>query len=151
MGIGNILLADEGIGPKAVELLEAKGWGAKVDLLDGGTGGVHLLGDLQDYRHLVLIDATLDQNPPGFVRVIRPKFAQDYPPSLSAHDIGLKDLMDTAELMGYKPDTHLVVMSVELVQPVGMIFSPPVQAAMPQLLIEVEKILAKLLAPATVE
>ncbi|OGG93134.1 MAG: hypothetical protein A2527_14350 [Candidatus Lambdaproteobacteria bacterium RIFOXYD2_FULL_50_16] len=151
MGIGNILLADEGIGPKAVELLEAKGWGAKVDLLDGGTGGFHLLGDLQDYRHLVLIDATLDQNPPGFVRVIRPKFAQDYPPSLSAHDIGLKDLMDTAELMGYKPDTHLVVMSVELVQPVGMIFSPPVQAAMPQLLIEVEKILAKLLAPATVE
>src|SRR3989339_1194144 len=88
MGIGNILLADEGIGPKAVELLEAKGWGAKVDLLDGGTGGFHLLGDLQDYRHLVLIDATLDQNPPGFVRVIRPKFAQDYPPSLSAHDIG---------------------------------------------------------------
>ena len=150
MGIGNILLADEGIGPKAVELLEAKGWGAKVDLLDGGTGGVHLLGDLQDYRHLVLIDATLDQNPPGFVRVIRPKFAQDYPPSLSAHDIGLKDLMDTAELMGYKPDTHLVVMSVELVQPVGMIFSPPVQAAMPQLLIEVEKILAKLLAPVPV-
>ena len=150
MGIGNILLADEGIGPKAVELLEAKGWGAKVDLLDGGTGGFHLLGDLQDYRHLVLIDATLDQNPPGFVRVIRPKFAQDYPPSLSAHDIGLKDLMDTAELMGYKPDTHLVVMSVELVQPVGMIFSPPVQAAMPQLLIEVEKILAKLLAPVPV-
>jgi len=144
MGIGNILLADEGIGPKAVEILEAKGYGSQVDLIDGGTGGFHLLGDLEGYQNLILIDATLDQNPPGHIRVIRPKFAEDYPPSLSAHDIGLKDLLDTALLMGYQPDTHLVVMSVELVQPVGMTFSEKVEAAMPQLIEEIEQIIAGL-------
>ena len=144
LGIGNILLADEGIGPKAIEILESKGYKNSVDLLDGGTGGFHLLGELENYKHLILIDATLDNNPTGHVRVIRPKFAEDYPPSLSAHDIGLKDLLDTAELMGFKPDTHLVVMSVATVQPVGMTFSSEVEKAVPRLIEEVEQIVSQI-------
>lgn len=143
LGIGNILLADEGIGPKAVEMLQGKNLG-HVDLLDGGTGGFHLLGEIEGYDNLVLVDATLDQNPVGSIRVIKPKFASDYPPTLSAHDVGLKDLLDTAEVMGFKPDAHLVVMSVELVQPVGMHFSPKVEEAMPKLILEIETILAQI-------
>ena len=143
LGIGNILLADEGIGPKAVEMLQGKNLG-HVDLLDGGTGGFHLLGEIEGYENLILVDATLDQNPVGSIRVIKPKFASDYPPTLSAHDVGLKDLLDTAEVMGFKPDAHLVVMSVELVQPVGMHFSPKVEEAMPKLILEIETILAQI-------
>ncbi len=134
-------MADEGIGPKAVEILESQGYRDRVDLLDGGTGGFHLLGNLEGYEHLILIDATLDQNPPGSIRVIRPKFNIDYPPTLSAHDIGLKDLLDTAEVLGYKPDTHLVVMSVAEGQLVGMQFSTDVENAMPRLIEEVRKII----------
>ncbi|MDX2471171.1 MAG: hydrogenase maturation protease [SAR324 cluster bacterium] len=143
LGIGNILLADEGIGPKAVEILQEKNL-VGVDLLDGGTGGFHLLGEVEGYENLILVDATLDQNPVGSIRVIKPKFAADYPPTLSAHDVGLKDLLDTAEVMGFKPDAHLVVMSVELVQPVGMHFSPNVDKAMPQLILEIETILSQI-------
>ncbi len=148
LGVGNLILGDEGVGPQAIPLLEARGMGQRANLMDGGTGGFHLLGEIEGYQHLILIDATLDQHPAGTLRVIRPKFASDYPPSLSAHDIGLKDLLETAQIMGFKPDTHLVVMSVASIQPMSLELSPPVAAAMPALLELVEEILTQIEAGA---
>lgn len=42
------------------------------------------------------VDATIDGRPAGTVRVLEPRFASDFPRSLGAHDIGLRDLVAAA-------------------------------------------------------
>jgi hydrogenase maturation protease len=113
LGIGNLLLKDEGIGIHAIDYLKNKSLPDFVELLDGGTGGFHLLELFQKYQQIIIIDATLDQNPPGTVRLIEPKYSSDYPKSLSAHDIGLKDLVESAMLLGNVPKVYLIVVSIQ--------------------------------------
>jgi hydrogenase maturation protease len=112
LGVGNVLLGDEGAGVHAVRSMEAEAWPSHVTLLDGGTGGFHLLSLFEEFDRIVLVDATMDGQPPGTVRLIRPRFASDYPRTLSAHDIGLKDLVESAALLGLKPEVVLVTVSV---------------------------------------
>ena len=133
LGIGNVLLGDEGAGVHAVRRLERESWPPHVTLLDGGTGGFHLLSLFQEYERIVLVDATMDGQPPGTVRVIRPRFASDYPKTLSAHDIGLKDLVESAALLGHTPEVVLIVVSVRTL-PKGLHaeLSPEVAAALPR-------------------
>ena len=133
LGVGNVLLGDEGVGVHAVRRLEQDSWPPHVTLLDGGTGGFHLLSLFQEYGRIVLVDATMDGQPPGTVRVIRPRFASDYPKTLSAHDIGLKDLIESAALLGHAPEVVLIVVSVTtLPEGLKMEMSPDVAAALPR-------------------
>lgn len=64
LGIGNLVLKDEGVGIHIIHRLEQMQLPEGVDILDGGTGGIFLIGTLQQYRHIIMIDATLD-NPPS--------------------------------------------------------------------------------------
>ena len=133
LGIGNVLLGDEGVGVHAVRRLEKEAWPAHVKLLDGGTGGFHLLSLFQEYPRIVLVDATMDGQPPGTVRVIRPRFASDYPRTLSAHDIGLKDLVESAALLGHAPEVVIVAISVKtLPEGLTMDMTPEVAASLPR-------------------
>ncbi len=120
LGIGNLLLQDEGIGIHTIDYLKNKTLPNHVELLDGGTGGFHLLELFQRYNQIIIIDATLDQNEPGTVRLIEPKYSTDYPKSLSAHDIGLKDLVESAMLLGNSPKVYLIVVSINNFQELGI-------------------------------
>ncbi|MGL4780301.1 MAG: hydrogenase maturation protease, partial [Bacteroidales bacterium] len=91
LGLGNLVLKDEGVGIHAIQELEKEDLPEHVDLLDGGTGGISLIGTLQEYKRVIMIDATLDNNPSGTIKVIKPKYSTDYPTLLSAHEIGLRD------------------------------------------------------------
>lgn len=136
MGIGNILLRDEGAGIHVVTWLEKEGF-TGADLIDGGTGGFHLLGLLQEYRRVIITDASLDQHPAGHVRVLHPRYARDFPVQLSAHEIGLKDLLDAVYLLGNAPEIYLVAISIKDFQELGMELSPEVEEAIP---LAVEKV-----------
>jgi len=131
MGVGNVLMGDEGVGVHAVRALEAKAWPPHVSLLDGGTGGFHLLSTFGECDVLVMIDATLDDRPPGTVSIIEPRYASDFPKALSAHDIGLKDLVESAALLRMMPRVMLVTISVADLQPMQMTMSPEVEASLP--------------------
>ena len=122
---------DEGVGIHVVTALEKEGGIAGADLMDGGTGGFHLLGYIQSYKTIVIIDASLDEHPPGHIRVLHPRYARDFPRQLSAHEIGLKDLIDSAILLGEVPQLHLVAISVRDFQDMGMELSPEVESAVP--------------------
>ncbi len=121
---------DEGVGIQVVSTLEKEGFKG-ADLMDGGTGGFHLLGFIQSYKTIIIIDASLDHYPVGHVRVLHPKYANDFPIQLSAHEVGLKDLIDAAGLLGSMPDLHLVAISVKDFQDMGMNLSPEVEQAIP--------------------
>ena len=130
LGIGNILLRDEGVGIHIIKGLEEEGYN-KADLMDGGTGGFHLLGFIQSYEIVIIIDASLDDFPAGNVRILHPKYAKDFPRQLSAHEIGLKDLLDSAFLLGNMPQIYLIAISIKDFQEMGVELTPEVARAVP--------------------
>jgi len=141
LGIGNLLMGDEGIGVHAIRALESEPLPDDVTILDGGTGGFHLLELFSDHRHMILIDATLDDRDPGAVRVLHPKFAVDFPRSLSAHDIGLRDLVESAVLLGPLPTMDLITISIAKIQSMTLEMSPEVEAAIPEVIATVRRLI----------
>ncbi len=144
LGMGNILLRDEGVGVRSVEYLQDKDLPGNVDLLDGGTGGFTLLPEIMKYDEVILIDATLDDRPQGTIRVIKPRFSKDFPRAMSTHDIGLKDLIDSASVLGKLPPLHLVVVTIRDIQPMDMDLSPEVAAVLPKVHGTILEILEKI-------
>ncbi|MDR0825083.1 MAG: hydrogenase maturation protease, partial [Prevotella sp.] len=67
LGVGNLLLKDEGVGIHVIQALEQEQLPSGIHLMDGGTGGFHLMSWLEEYERIIMIDATLDNNPPGTV------------------------------------------------------------------------------------
>lgn len=133
LGIGNLLMGDEGIGVHAVRTLAETELPPEVTVVDGGTGGFHLLGWLEAFDRIVLIDAALDDRPPGTVSVTEPRYPADLPRTLTAHDIGLRDLVEAAALVGATPRLRLVTVSVDHLQPMDTALSPAVAAALPEI------------------
>ncbi len=134
MGVGNLILNDEGIGIHIVKTLSGMALPPEVDLLDGGTGGLTLLETLQNYQQLILVDAALDNNPAGTIRRLCPRYSSDYPTLLCAHEIGVKEMIDAMLLLGHNPHIELLVVSVRNCNKLGMQLSPEVRRAVPQVL-----------------
>jgi hydrogenase maturation protease len=141
LGIGNVLMGDEGVGVHAVRSLQNSPIPDGVDVIDGGTGGFHLLSFFEDYASIIMIDATMDGQAPGTVRTLKPRFASDYPRTLSAHDIGLRDLVETAALLEHRPDVTLVTISIDSMQPMQMQLSDPIAGAIPAVMRVVQTLL----------
>ncbi len=139
LGIGNLLLRDEGIGIHIIRKLERENFQG-VDLLDGGTGGLNLLEHIQSHRKVIVVDASLDHHPAGTVRVLHPEFAKDFPRQLSAHEIGLNDLIEAAQMIGNMPELHLVAISVKNFQELGMELSPEARAAIPEAVVRIREL-----------
>jgi hydrogenase maturation protease len=134
LGVGNYLLGDEGVGVHAARALAGEDLPDGVTVVDGGTGGFHLLEYFQKYPAVVLIDATMDGRPAGTVEVRRPRFAAEFPRALSAHDIGLRDLIESAILTRDLPSCILITVSVDSIQDMAVELSPPVAASIPHVL-----------------
>ncbi len=128
LGIGNVLMGDEGAGAYVAQRLAERGVPRGVEVLDGGVGSFLLLEPMQSARRIILIDATMDGQPPGSIRRLSPRFSCDYPRTLTAHDIGLKDLLDAFHLLGQAPEVTLFAISVAAAE-MGMGLSPPVAGA----------------------
>lgn len=107
LGIGNILLSDEGIGVRVVETLrERYVLPASVEVFDGGTAGMDLLEVLAGRRHLIIVDAIVAAGPPGTVHRLSdsdvPAFLRQ---RLSPHQLGLPDILAFLALMDAAPET----------------------------------------------
>ncbi len=131
LGIGNLLMGDEGVGVHVANYLQTHQVLQEVDIIDGGTGGFHLLEYFQQYPRVILIDATLDGKPPGTISLLKPRFSSDYPPTLSAHDIGLKDLLDALYLLEQQPEIILFTVSINDISRVSMELSPEIKSCVP--------------------
>lgn len=112
LGIGNVLWADEGFGVRCVERLAEK-WSFTDDvrLMDGGTQGLYLLPFLEEADILVVFDAVDYGLPPGTMKIVEnddvPRFMGAK--KMSLHQTGFQDVIATAQLMGYCPETLLLV------------------------------------------
>jgi len=133
LGIGNVLMGDEGVGVEVVRQISQMPLPNNVQCLDGGTGSFLLLEPMQRADRIILIDATIDGNPPGTVTRLTPNFSSDYPKTLTAHDIGLKDLLDAAYLTGIPLELTLLAISIDPPAFVGMDLSPAMAARVPEI------------------
>lgn len=120
LGLGNVIMGDEGVGVHVVRALERHKLPAGVECLDGGTGGFILLEPIESADRILLIDAAADGNPPGTVTRTTPRFARDYPPTLTAHDIGVKDLLDAFYMQSGSREVVLYAISIDPKQPISM-------------------------------
>lgn len=141
LGLGNVLMGDEGVGVYVVKALEKHTLPVGVELLDGGTGGFTLLGTLQSADRIILVDAAADGNPFGTVTRTTPRFSRDYPPTLTAHDVGVKDLLDVFYMQGGGHDVILYAITIDPRQPIAMALSATGQRAADE---AVERILTEL-------
>lgn len=133
MGIGNLLMGDEGIGVHVIRHLETMQVPEGVECFDGGTGGFHLLSRMQEADKIILIDAAADDSAIGTVRRLQPKYSRDYPRTLSAHDIGLKDLLDAFYLMDRVPDVTLFAVTINPLQEMSVDLSPALRDQVPKI------------------
>lgn len=129
LGLGNVIMGDEGVGVHVVRALEKHFLPAGIECLDGGTGGFILLEPLQKADRIILIDATDDGQPVGTVTRTKPQFSRDYPPTLTAHDIGVKDLLDAFYIQGGQRDVTLFTVTIDPLQSISMELSETVSRA----------------------
>jgi len=131
LGLGNILLGDEGVGVRVVErLLEQYDFPEGVRVMDGGTLGMDLLPYVEDASRLLVIDAVQARKPPGtLVRMEGDEIPVFLDASkVSPHQEGLQDLLAVAVLKGYLPD-EVVFWGAQIESlGVGLELSAPVAA-----------------------
>ena len=135
LGLGNVLLGDDAVGPAAIALLrKSYVMPGGVRCLDGGTLGLSLLPYLEDARTVILVDAVLDDGPPGtLVRLSGSDVGPAVATRLSPHQVGVADLLQGARWHDREP-VRLVLLgivpeSIEL----GVGLSPRVAASMTDL------------------
>lgn len=132
LGLGNILLGDEGVGVRVVEELERTGGLPGVELVDGGTAGFRLLPYFDGAGLVVVVDAAADGRPPGTVTMLRPAFSGAYPAVITPHDFGLKNILDALALADDRPEIVLVTISVADADRASLDLSPDVGRAVPE-------------------
>ena len=146
LGIGNLLMGDECVGVHLAQRLAERPFPSEVHVLDGGTGGFHLMDYFTSYPCVILIDATLDGRPPGTIRLLKPRFSSEFPRSMSTHDIGLRDLLEGLQVMGRMPQVYLFVVSIIELQEMYIGLSPEVEAVMPELEERVRELAGRLIS-----
>jgi len=130
LGLGNILLQDEGVGVRVVEHLQKQyAFPEEVTVLDGGTLGLDLLQFLEETPRVVIVDAVKAGKAPGaLVRLRNEEIPAFLGPKMSPHQIGLQDLLGLARLRGHFPDEVILLgVQVERLEP-GLDLSPAVAA-----------------------
>lgn len=132
LGIGNVLLADEGVGVRALELVRESDVEGDLILVDGGTLGIALLEFVENADGLIVIDAARLDRKPGSVDCFRNE-AMDGLLRLrlrTVHELGLKDLLDMARVSGTLPARRALIAVEPEVIDWRMTLSPAVEDAL---------------------
>jgi hydrogenase maturation protease len=141
IGLGNIVLSDDGLGVHAVRRLrERHVFGEDVELIEGGTAGLLLLPHLADARRAILVDAIDAGAAPGTVtRLDGGDWMSAVSIRMTPHEVALEDLLAAAQLSGAWP-AELVLLGA---QPgsiaLGTEPTPPVAAALDSLVEAIEE------------
>ncbi len=136
LGLGNLLLSDEGLGIHALRRLEERyRLPQAVECVDGGTLGLVLLAYLEEAAQLLVIDAVQAGREPGaLVRLEAGAIPASLSLSLSMHQLGFQQLLAISRLCGSAPG-QVVVLGIEpgsLAEAIGL--SPAVEAQMGRLI-----------------
>ncbi|MGQ9921758.1 MAG: HyaD/HybD family hydrogenase maturation endopeptidase [Desulfobacca sp.] len=104
LGIGNILMQDEGVGVHVVRQLQEHYEMPGVELVDGGTSGLDLLPFLENRERLLVVDAVDFGREPGYIGILRnEEIPALFGAKASLHHLGLMDVLAAAQLLDQAP------------------------------------------------
>ncbi len=129
VGIGNVLLGDDGFGPLAVEMFRCNyECGSNVEILDLGTPGLDLAPHLYGADLVVIADAVHAQEKPGTLCIYCEDelVARRAQLRLTAHDPGVRETLALLKLAGHAPSELIIVGVVPELCGLGNGFSPSV-------------------------
>jgi hydrogenase maturation protease len=111
IGMGNVLMQDEGIGVRAAEELEQRyRIPAGVEVVDGGTTGMELFAPMRRARCLIIADAVNAAEPAGtLVRIANEQIPAFFQTKISNHQLGVSDLLALLALKGETPEQVIIV------------------------------------------
>jgi len=106
LGIGNVLLTDEGFGVHFVRWFSSRYRATdEIKIIDGGTLGYALLDIISSCRNLIVIDVLkVDDTPGSLYRFNKKEMEIHLPPPTSAHEVTFSDVLFKVELMGESPE-----------------------------------------------
>ena len=134
LGIGNILMRDEGVGVRVMEAVrDSRHWPGDIEFIDGGAGGLNLLNVLEAAERLVVFDSAEMKLPAGEFRIVTPQQVRDEP---AEHRVTLHDMpfIETLTLVGrffHRPDDVRILAIQPAVVDYGRELSDELKAAMP--------------------
>ncbi len=106
MGIGNVLLRDEGFGVKLIHILEAKyTFPENVKLIDGGTAGIFLSPEIDELDKLLIVDVVIASGKPGDIITLKKEdlLSGKFNIKVSPHQLGLQEILLLNEMKGTCP------------------------------------------------
>ena len=115
LGIGNILMRDEGIGVRVLERVrDARHWPGDVEFVDGGAGGLSLLNVIEAAERMVVFDAAEMGLAAGESRVITPaQLADDTAAGrVSLHDVPFVETLQLCEQFSRRPD-EITILAIQ--------------------------------------
>ncbi len=126
LGVGNVLLTDEGIGVRTVEsLLEQYQFSDNVEVVDGGTAGMELLEIIANKEHVILIDAVNTGADVGtVVTLVDDEVPALFRSRISPHQLGISDLLGVMALTGETPKHFTLFGVVPFSMETGVELSP---------------------------
>jgi len=144
MGVGNILLSDEGFGVKLLYILKAKyEFPENVVLIDGGTAGIFLSPEIDYLDKLLIIDVVKADGSPGEVKIYEKEdfFIDRLPLKLSPHQLGLQEVLLLNEIKGTCPKEVKLIGIIPKSLEASTFLTPELEAK----LSEVEKLVLEIL------
>lgn len=144
LGLGNVLLSDEAIGPLVVRQLAQQGGSEGVRYLDGGTLSFTLAEPIGAADELIVVDASIMGAEPGTVRIFEGE-AMDRRLRVhakSVHEVSLADLLDMARLTDTLPRRRALVGIEPSLVAWGDGLSPPMARALPEAMRQVQVLIA---------
>ena len=129
LGVGNIIMGDEGFGVHVARRLKECELPDNVKIEEGGVGGFNLLGSLDGIRRLIVVDVMMTDGSPGEVYLFKPDDVREPGKQLlSFHHVGVMELVQMWGLLGYQPEIFFLVTRPEKME-WSMELSPVVQGA----------------------
>jgi len=135
LGLGNVLLTDEGIGVHVINKMMEMGFPPEVELVEGGVDGLRLMGVVMDIDRLVVIDAVKGGGSPGSIYRFGPEdlINNTDTSKMSVHQIGILEVIRLSGLVGKVPETTIIGVEPKSVE-MGMELTPEIQSKVPRII-----------------
>ena len=147
MGVGNVLMGDDALGPKVLQQIEARyELPAEVTVFDAGTPGLDLTLFLDGFDAIVAVDALKGKGAPGEVRTYRKEQLVEggLPIVTSPHEPTLREALMRLQLLGRGPSEVFLVGAIPERVETGPGLSFAVESAIPVIEQQVLRELARL-------
>jgi hydrogenase maturation protease len=135
LGIGNVLLSDEGIGVHIANELSSMDLPPGVSVIEGGTDGFRLLNIITEADRLIVVDAVKGGAEPGSIYRFNIDEVRNVPSGFrtSVHQVGILEVIDLSGLIGKTPKTTVIGIEPKSLR-MSLELSPEIKEKIPRII-----------------